>query len=92
MQMSLLIKDKRRNELKTPNARAEAFLHRMLFKVANEASAALFISRLFAVWVLQRPSPPRLRSPASPSPAPAPVRWLHHLPLAGGPRNPPGTA
>lgn len=45
MQMSLLIKDKRKNEQKTPNTRAECFLHRMLFKVVNEASAALFISQ-----------------------------------------------
>lgn len=51
MQMSLLIKDKRRNEQKTPNTRAECFLHRMLFKVVNEASAALFRAGLFAVWV-----------------------------------------
>lgn len=54
MQMSLLIKDKGRNEQKTPNTRAERFLHRMLFKVANEASAALFMARLLAVWILQR--------------------------------------
>lgn len=51
MQMSLLIKDKRRNEQKTPNTRAESFLHRMLFKVVNEASAALFRAGLFAGWV-----------------------------------------
>lgn len=73
MQMSLLIKDKRRNEQKTPNTRAERFLHRMLFKVANEASAALFISRLFAVWMLQQSLSSlgwgSLRIAASPGPA-----------------------
>lgn len=33
MQMSLLIKDKRRNEQKTPNTRAECFLHRCFSKL-----------------------------------------------------------
>lgn len=81
MQMSLLIKDKRRNEQKTPNTRAERFLHRMLFKVANEASAALFRARLFAVWVPQgfslsqrtqqrQPSRAPLPSPSSAPPGP----------------------
>lgn len=91
MQMSLLIKDKRRNAQKTPNTRAEGFLHRMLFKVANEASAALFIPRLFAVWILQRsrllpglglglPPLPSISQPGRaprPSLSPAPTRLKH---------------
>lgn len=71
------------------------FLHRMLFKVANEASAALFISRLFAVWILQHPVASRgwgwgsLPFPASPSPAGCliPVCPSHspaQTPAAGG--------
>lgn len=39
---------------KHPIQGQSVLLHRMLFKVANEASAALFIARLFAVWILQR--------------------------------------
>lgn len=71
---------------RNPPAQGQRLFHRMLFKVANEASAALFRARLFAVWILQRSR--LLRSqhyPSCPQPVPHPVPSLSQPSPAGTP-------